>query len=262
MKAIARYSAAVLLWLLYACNHATTLVYEEIPSGGGGSFSIPYLKSLCKGALYPITEDVWIEGLVVGNDAYGEFPYALVIEDEYGGIEVMIERTELYKEFETGCTVRVYCNGLALADYGGKIQLGAPPTGEYAIDRIPESLLARYLHRTEAPAVDVRPRTILFGEVRPALIATFVRFEGVAFAREEVGLPFCDRDPETDRPVATDRRLVDERGDTLLLRTAATCTYANEPIPGGTGSFRGVLDYFNGAYQLRPTNREIALESR
>jgi hypothetical protein len=244
------------LLVLCACNRATPLVYEEVAS----HVSISYLKSLCKGALYTITEDVWIEWRVVGNDAYGEFPYSLVIEDQYGGIEVVIDRTELHKEFESGCAVQIYCNGLALADYGGKIQLGAPPTADYTIDRIPERLFSRHLRRTDAPAVDMLPRTIVFGDVRPALITTYVRFDNVAFVREEIGLPLCDRDPETGRTVATDRRLVDVRGDTLLLRTAATCTYADEPIPEGTGSFRGILDYFNGAYQLRPTNREIALE--
>ena len=48
---------------------------------------------------------------------------------------------------------------------------------------------------------------------------------------------------------------VDERNDTLIVRFAASCTYAEEPAPAGTGTVSGVLDYFNGNYMLRITNR-------
>lgn len=75
------------------------------------------------------------------------------------------------------------------------------------------------------------------------------------FAHEEVGLPFCLRDSETGRLLATDRHLVDERNDTLIVRFAASCTYAEEPAPAGMGTVSGVLDYFNGNYMLRITNR-------
>lgn len=77
----------------------------------------------------------------------------------------------------------------------------------------------------------------------------------VRFAHEEAGLPFCLRDLETGRLLATDRHLVDERNDTLIVRSAASCTYAEEPAPAGTGTVSGVLDYFNGNYMLRITNR-------
>ena len=94
-----------------------------------------------------------------------------------------------------------------------------------------------------------------FGEVAASRIATYVRFRRVRFAHEEVGLPFCLRDSETGRLLATDRHLVDERNDTLIVRFAASCTYAEEPAPAGMGTVSGVLDYFNGNYMLRITNR-------
>ncbi len=37
---------------------------------------------------------------------------------------------------------------------------------------------------------------------------------------------------------------------------AATCVYAKEPLPQGTGSLYGIIDYFAGKYTLRVTNRE------
>jgi len=60
----------------------------------------------------------------------------------------------------------------------------------------------------------------------------------------------------TRRRAATEREIVDTRGRTFTVRTAATCVYAKEPLPQGTGSLYGIIDYFAGKYTLRVTNRE------
>ena len=137
---------SLLLFVLQACGNASSLEYES-GDGTARHVSIAYLKSLCRGVLYPVTEDLWIEGCVVGNDLYGEFSDALVVEDESGGIEVLIDAKRLYRTFDAGSTVRVYCNGLALGDYGGKVQLGFPPTAEYILDRISAESLGRHVRR-------------------------------------------------------------------------------------------------------------------
>ena len=72
----------------------------------------------------------------------------------------------------------------------------------------------------------------------------------------DAGKNWCDTDPETGRAVATEREIVDTRGRTFTVRTAATCVYAKEPLPQGTGSLYGIIDYFAGKYTLRVTNRE------
>lgn len=57
--------------------------------------------------------------------------------------------------------------------------------------------------------------------------------------------------PTPGKPGATPTR-----GRTFTVRTAATCVYAKEPLPQGTGSLYGIIDYFAGKYTLRVTNRE------
>ncbi|WP_300106354.1 DUF5689 domain-containing protein [uncultured Alistipes sp.] len=261
MRPIAWLMSSLLL-LGAGCNNASSLHYGDGGSGLQGYVSIAYLKSFCRGEFYPITQDVWIEGRVVANDAFGEFPNALVVADRegYGGIEVLIDADHLYRRFERGCMVRIACNGLALADYGGKIQLGANSSSpDYTLDRIPENSLDRYLTRTEDDVVEPIPTVLTFRDVNHSMLDTYVRFDRVRFAQEEIGLPFCDRDPLSGRLVATDRHLVDEQDDTLRVRTAASCVYADDPIPSGTGSLRGILDYFNGNYMVRITDREFDL---
>ena len=72
----------------------------------------------------------------------------------------------------------------------------------------------------------------------------------------DAGTTWCDTDPETGRTVATERTIADARGRTFTVRTAGTCVYAKEPVPQGTGSLYGIIDYFAGKYTLRVTNRE------
>lgn len=153
---------SLLLFVLQACGNASSPEYES-GDGTARRVSIAYLKSLCRGVLHPVTEDLWIEGCVVGNDLYGEFPDALVVEDESGGIEVLIDAKRLYRTFDAGSTVRVYCNGLALGDYGGKVQLGFPPTAEYILDRISAESLGRHVRRIGDGSVDFVPRELTFG---------------------------------------------------------------------------------------------------
>lgn len=244
--------------LAAGCGTATTPEYaagENDPE----TVSIAYLKSLCRTGSVPIVRELRIEGQIVANDFFGEFPRRLIIEDATGGIEIPIDRDGLYKEFETGYYLTIYCNGLALGDYGGKIQLGAPPTDRYAVDRIAADELHRFIRHSDTPAPAApRPDTLTFATRRdPRRVSTYVLFERVRFADEEVGEPFCPVAPESGRREAIDRHLVDERGDTLHVRFEPTTLYAAEAIPGGSGTVCGILDYFNGDYLLRITNREL-----
>ncbi len=83
---------------------------------------------------------------------------------------------------------------------------------------------------------------------------TYVHFEGVRFVQQG---NWCDPDPETGRPATTERQIADASGREFTVRTAGTCTYATEPVPQGTGSVYGIIDYFNGKYTLRIANREV-----
>ena len=133
--------------------------------------------------------------------------------------------------------------------------LGTRPTDEYAgPGRIPQAEAALYLRRKQAETRPLRPRTLTFGEVDMRHTDTYVHFEGVRFVQQG---NWCDPDPETGRPATTERQIADASGREFTVRTAGTCTYATEPVPQGTGSVYGIIDYFNGKYTLRIANREV-----
>lgn len=242
---------SLLLLLPGGCDKATKPEYVVCPPES--EYSISYLKSLCDGkSSVAITQDITVYGFVTANDLYGEYDRMIVVEDSSDGIAIAIDHTPLADLFPFGYIAAVRCNGLMLYDYGGKILLGTAP-GDDGIGRIPRDELARYIH-ADPPAGEARPvERLTFDAVSARHIDTRVCFEGVHFT--EAG-SWCDTDPETHRTVTTERQIADAQGRTFTVRTAGTCTYAKEPVPQGTGSLYGIIDYFAGKYTLRVTNRE------
>ena len=218
--------------------------------------SVAYLKSLCDGRnSVVVTQEITVQGYVAANDRYGEFTKSLVIEDATGGITVAADLESVADVCPFGYVATLRCHGLVLCDYGGKIQIGVAPEGSGA-GRIPAEDFARYVS-IRMPEADegLRAEAVTIDRIAERHIDTRVRIDGVHFP--QAGAKWCDTDPQTGRSVTTERTLADDEGHTLPVRTAGTCTYAKEPVPAGTGSIYGVIDYFDGKYTLRVTNRDI-----
>ena len=88
------------LLLLAACDRTSKLSFE----GGapGGVHTIADLKARCTANSVAVTEDITLEGVVTGNDFYGEFYKTLVVEDASGGISVLIDGTRLAFDYPVG----------------------------------------------------------------------------------------------------------------------------------------------------------------
>lgn len=240
--------------VLVGCNRSSELTFDD----SDDSFtSIAHLKSLCDKASTPIIHEIKISGVVTANDIRSEFPKTLIIEDATAGIEIAVDHTALADLFPLGAQVTVYCSGLALGDYGGKVQLGARPTGAYNIDRIARADITRYIRCTDLNAGTRRPRTVQIGALSIDDADRYVHLDGVHFPDAEA--PWCERDPLTGEICTTVRTLMDATGATLPVRIHASSHYASEPIPCGTGSVNGIVDWFNGEVSLRIVNYEIDL---
>lgn len=240
--------------MLSGCDTSSSLPCEEtIPEH---YCSIADLKSRCTSQSVHVAEDLAIVGRVVGNDRYGEFSRLLVLEDASGGIMVAVDHSDTADDYPFGATLIVYCNGLTLNDYGGKIQLGTTPD-DYGTGHIPREELNRYLHATSPELIAPEPQLLTFAEVARRHIDTYVQFDNICFVEEG---SWCETDTQTGRTLTTERLIADAEGNTFRLRTSGNCSYAKEPVPKGTGSIRGVIDYFNGNYSLRVVNRGIDFE--
>lgn len=236
--------SALLLASCGASNPAT-----ETGGAVEGTVSIAYLKTLWKGAPVKITGELRISGNVVSSDAAGNFYKTLVVDDGTGGIEVKLDLEDIFKHFRLHTAVDIRCNGLWLGSYGGTLQLGAEPWEDWQTQYIPESEIPLHCQSAGVPAEEVVALRLDFRSIAPQHISSFAGFEGVQFIDGEVGLNWTETDTE-ETGGATDRHLVDSRGDTLTVRTNSHALFAGKTLPSGSGYIEGVLNYFNGAYQL------------
>ncbi len=236
-----------------ACSSATALTQEEESTE---RISIAELK----------TENGYIErsctvrGCVTANDLMGEFPYRIVLEDEWGGIEVRIDGENLYRRYPVGQTVEVICTGLTLFHDDACPYIGIPsvdPAAWKVQNGIPTDRANRQLHPlTDRPIVMPEPQTLTITACTNRLVGSYVRFERLRFDTP-ADTRWCDVDPESGRPVTTNRQAIDADGNTLTVRTSGSCEYALEFLPQGEVSLAGILGCFNRTYQLRLVYHDI-----
>ena len=260
--------AALLLPVLgLSCGKATMLGYgDDGGTGAGGELyhpsevSVAYLRSLAAGLTYTIKQPLSVKGRVTAADTYGELYKTIHIEDSTGGMDVAIDCFSLYSVFALYDEVRIECHGLALGRYGSRIELGLPPTGEYTVDRIPESEIGKYM--TIDKTVDDRfePLSVTIPELEPSLVGRTVKIGGLHMAAGGSLLSWCDFDPLSGGYADTERRAEDESGNRLAVFVRGGCMYAGDAVPEGRFELCGIVEYRSGAYALRITNRNINVE--
>ena len=247
MRTIFSFSLLVCL-LLGACNEATSIDHED--EEVSGLCSIAYLKAQASDGEHIIDESLVVQGVVTSTDRLGEFNRQLILEDESGAILINIELAELYRRYPIGSRLEIYCCGLRLRNYGGRIEL-CGETDVYQRYGIREEELDRYI-RTLTPAERApEPRVMTFEEITAKEVACYVRFDQVQFTESGV---WCDADPTESDATACEHTITDSAGNRFAVRTLPTCHYAKEPLPSGKGSLYGIIDYFNGRYSLRVVN--------
>lgn len=263
----------VVATMLTACDSGG----RSIPLTGGANgrqeISIAYLNTLYSGAPTQIDGEFWISGQVVSSDRWGNFYHTLVIEDDTGGIEILLDTKQIFKIFEQFSLVRVRCNGLWLGSNGGTLQLGDRPGDGYQTGPLPIGLIAEHLIRDGSAPVEKTPRILTFSQMEPRHISTLVAFRGVRFSDDEQGLAWAETGKDAGGedsdaagegadgsqggdgiPSATNRHLIDSEGNVLVVRTSRYAEFAHLMLPGGEGTIEGVLSVFGSEYQLTVTD--------
>ncbi|MBQ5669771.1 MAG: hypothetical protein IIV29_03685 [Tidjanibacter sp.] len=215
-------------------------------SGEVERISIRELKSLYRGYPVRITEQVVVEGVVVGTDRYGELYHQLMLQDHTGGVVFSINDARLYETYSVGDSLRVGCCGLTLGGYGHSVRVGDAPQGDgYQTSPIDWTLWCSLVehcgvgHKPKAERVEI-------GAIGPQHISTIVRVDDVRFV--EAG------ESVADKGVAVSRHLVsaieEEPTDTLVVRASGRSDFYDMLLPAGPCSVVGIAGYFHDDYQL------------
>jgi hypothetical protein len=224
--------------------------FDEPPVSGidpaiAVTHTIDQIKSYyVAGAATPLPGGSVIAGVVISDDVEGNFYKDLVIEDATGGILIRVDVSPLSANYPKGRRVFIKCTGLVISDYGGMYQIGVDD-GNNGAARIPSSLVDTYIFpgmwNQTFPVKTVSDLTAL-GAPSVATQNIAVRLNNVHFETP------CDN--FADATASGNRTLLDAGGNPITVRTSNYSTFAFTRIPAGTGTVDGVLQEFNGAYQL------------
>lgn len=203
--------------------------------------TIAELKAMYSGGLDSIVDTIIIKGKVISSDEEGNIYKTLYIQDHTGGIMVALDRTNLYTTFKPGQRVYIKCKGLYLGNYGGVIQLGFIYNN--SIGRIPDAMINSHLFRDSLPGNVPTPLSRDITNITGNDICMLVKIDNVYF--EQNGVEYAPQSAS-----ATDRKLLDLNGNSIILRTSKYASFASQKTPKGRGSVRAILSSYNGTYQL------------
>ncbi|MBR5175967.1 MAG: hypothetical protein IKW89_08585 [Bacteroidales bacterium] len=163
--------------------------------------TIASLKALYQGKPVHIEQDIVIGGQVISSDASGNIYRSLYIQDETGAIEVKIGNSALYNDYKVGQMLYVKCQGLALGNYGGMLQIGMEdPTGEYETAYIDvKSIVASHVFKGPK-GTPISPLVVTEAEVKEALKSGYkspyfgklVTLNGLTYGNEIFVLIYLD----------------------------------------------------------------------
>lgn len=222
--------------------------FDQPPTGGSDpnltvTTTIQQLKALRTSAAYDeIKDDLIIKGIVVADDASGNWYRTFVLQDSTAGIEIIIDQADSYVNYPRGREVYVKLKGLYLSDYNELIQLG----GFIQLDgslgpivNLTDHLVKSVQRPVPAPTVK-RINELSINDVSTLItIADTVNFV-------TPGQTFAD----VINQEATNLDLADCDGNTVIVRTSGFADFAGETVPSGGGIFTGVLSIFRDDFQF------------
>ncbi len=216
----------------------------------GDECSIARLKELYAHGPQRIDRDISIKGVVVSDGQFGNFRKRLVVEDATGGIEIKVDIEDMsqFPWLGRAREVKVRCNGLYAAAYGGVVQLGAKPTGQWPTDLIAAQDVISYVQPVDETEHVLAPQSLCYEDFSMRYVNCWVRVTGVQFIDEEYRGLWGD--PAQD----LDRHLVNGQCDTIPVRVQGGSRFRAERLPQGSGHIDGVLQYFAGEWSLHPAS--------
>jgi len=198
-------------------------------------------------ATYP-ADDI-IEAYVISSDEGGNFYKSMYFQavDGTKGFNLSVDEVNAYtKNLQSGKRVFLKLKGLAFANPTANAKgliFGAPPTEQYAVDRLSALTYKDYL----IPSCDVVSEDAIVHKITLAqassddYLNTLVEIDDVQFKTD------CTTFSKAD----FDTSLKITNGITTLdVRTSRYANFAGFAVPSGRGKIRGVLTKYGSTYQI------------
>lgn len=218
-------------------NTAPALIKDVAPAG--------FWKNVYDENQRDSISGIFVDAYVLSSDSAGNFYETVTIADETGGIDLKINTSDIYATYglKPGKRVLVKVDNLAIDNYNGMYQIGLGYTdgGVLKVTGIDPSAFNKTIQVT-GEKISLNPETITIPTLSTDKVQKLVKLEGVQFWNPAATYSIPG--------VNTNRILVDQNGNQIILRNSGYAKFAKNQVPTGSGSITGVLSIFGSTYQL------------
>lgn len=209
-----------------------------------------YATIISGSSVEEITEDIIIEGVVVGNDITGNIYKQFIIDDGTGAIVVGVNDVGLYAIMAKGQKVAIDCKGLHIGGYGKSAQIGALYEGK--VGRMPKAEFPKHVKLIGKPGqYSIEPEVIdesFFTDANKATLPKYVKLENITIA-EANGTKIWAPEEEVAFSNTVKRNVKIGKTNVIFL-VSTYADFANEIMPAGALNATGVLTRYNNDWQF------------
>lgn len=208
-------------------------------------------------------EDIILGGRIIASDEGGNIYQNLMLQDETGAICISVSNSSndglanLHTKYKVGEEMYINVTSLYAGKYAGLFQIGK--AGEYNGTPQTDRMEAKtFLAHTFLNGLPDPSKVEVVNVTIPELDAArdvagqqkyqsqLVRIENVSF----IGGGTDTWGVTGSSSTATNRYLIDEQGNRLLVRNSNRSDFCDQVLPAGHGTIEGILSFFNGSWQM------------
>ncbi|MFT3680405.1 MAG: DUF5689 domain-containing protein [Ferruginibacter sp.] len=218
---------------------------QPIPAGYT-QISVKDLKArhTTTGTYELIGDKVALSVVVSANDKSGNLYKQIFVQDETGGIQLLLDMAGLYGPYPVGRKLWVKCDGLYLSDDGGVMVLGiktvlngVPQMGGIEPQRIREYLIGGSINNPVTPKI-VNYDDLGF-DLQDENIGRLIQVEGYQF-----NYPATTYSDTSNYKRTVNLGIKNCDGDTLIVRNSAYASFAGVSLPNGNGNLTAIYTVF------------------
>ena len=250
-------AALIIMVLAVSCNRKFDIPPTNADPEIDANLSIRDLKAryTAIGDFQRIEEEHIISGIVIADDRSGSFYKQIIIQDETGGIPVLLDANNVYTQYPVGRRVFILLKGMMLGDYGGTIQIGIDSSrsddGRFLnLEGIPQTLFDQYIVKGSFNNV-VTPKMVKPADftktINDPLLSTLVQIGNAEFRNVDISKTYAD--PST-KVSAVNFTLTTCEKQSIILRNSSYARFAAFNVPDGNGVITAIPGIFNGTMQL------------
>ncbi|MFC7356327.1 DUF5689 domain-containing protein [Jejudonia soesokkakensis] len=190
------------------------------------------------------SNDLFVVGYVISNDAAGNFFEELILQDSpsspSAGVKVLVDVNPLFNTYQFGRKVFIRLDGLSVALDSGVLSLGIRSGNE--LEKISEAAQTDFLLRDDE-LEDIIPLDITIPEFTVEKTNLYIRLNNVQFNRNQAlgdnRLTFA---AEADDQFDGERTLEScSSSATTIFSTSTFADFKGQLLPQGSGSIDGIL---------------------